>query len=211
MTSLISLLKKQFELQLPGFEAQNRMSPIKNRPLLNTINNNASKSAVLVLLYPKNNTPHIVLMVRQDYEGVHSGQVSLPGGRYEKRDKNFTATALRETHEEIGIDETKVEVIGELTDLYIPASNFIVYPVLGYLDHTSVFKIDTAEVKQLLEIPVSLLLDDAIVKTKPVYMSIFNEHRHVPCFDFDGHAVWGATAMMLSEVKEMLKRCTKYE
>ena len=206
MLQLIGGLKELCKTQLGGFEAQNIMSPLKRKPGNFYENNNPSKSAVLALLYPKENIPHIILTVRADYTGVHSGQVSLPGGKYEEGDENFIKTALRETKEEIGINETNIEIIGALTDLYIPASNFIVYPILGIIEQQPNFFPDVTEVKQLLEVPIPLLLNENSVKIKPVHMSIFNEIRDVPCFDFYGHTVWGATAMILSEIKELLKK-----
>ena len=116
-------------------------------------------SAVMVLFYLKNDKPFFVLVKRSVYDGVHSGQISLPGGQVEKSDTDYAATALRETHEEIGIDPEKVHIIGRLSAMYIPPSNFDVYPFVGYYPGVPHFKIDTVEIHQLMEIDLETFLN----------------------------------------------------
>lgn len=147
--------------ELPGLLTQLKMAPatrlaeiaksqltIEHKDYLGKI---PRKSAVLILLYPKNNSTHLVMMVRATDDTVHSGQVSFPGGKVEKNDQTISHTALREAHEEIGVIPESVEIIGKLTKLYIPPSNFDVYPVIGYTNTTPVF-ITNNEVQKILEI-----------------------------------------------------------
>lgn len=166
---------------------------------------NPRLSAVMALFYPKDEQLHVVLMKRPEYDGAHSGQVSFPGGKMEEFDADLEATALREAEEETGLDRNKIKVLGKLTDLYIPPSGFLVSPYVGALDETPVFSPDEREVAALIEMPVSMLLDDTIVQQKKIHIKSHNVYIDTPYFDVFGHVVWGATCMMLSELKEVLK------
>ncbi|MFH2141850.1 MAG: CoA pyrophosphatase [Bacteroidota bacterium] len=202
----IRQLKHQLSLQLPGHEAHDIMS--------SSLKNYAShwdhkgkpheKSAVMILLYPKNNSIYSVLIKRPDYEGYHGGQISLPGGKFENGDSDLQQTALRETYEEIGINPKKIIVTGEISMFYIPVSNIEVYPYVGYVDKIDDFLIDQNEVAELIEYPIFQLTDKKIVHTKT--MNFFNYEIHVPYYLINENHVWGATAMMLSEFSEILKK-----
>ena len=197
-------LKRNLKAEnLLGSEAQYTMSPI-TRKLQNyrqrinaSHSNNARKSAVLVLLYPIESEPYIVLMKRSRDNTVHSQQVSFPGGKVEKDDKSLIDTALREAEEEVGIIRQDVKIIGELSKLYIPPSNFDVFPIVGYLDYPPKFTTND-EVDKLLEVKLSDLLN----KRTHTYQKI--KHRDgnefvVPCYYVNNEVIWGATAMMLAE------------
>jgi 8-oxo-dGTP pyrophosphatase MutT (NUDIX family) len=145
-----------------------------------------------------------VLIVRNSYPGVHSSQIAFPGGKAEEFDLDFKATALRETHEEIGIHPDKITVIRDFTSVYIPPSNFLVYPFLGISSTELEFTLQEEEVAGIVEIPLSLLLDDSIITMKTLETS-YAKSIEVPCFQIEEHLVWGATAMMLSELKDTLK------
>ncbi len=188
-------------MQLPGIEAQNRMTPIKRRSPDLYIKNYPQKGAVLVLLYPQNDVIQTVTMLRSDYDGAHSGQVSFPGGKYEEGDENFEKTALREAKEELGIDIDRIEILGAMTELYIPISNFIVYPFLGIMDKAPDFNPDPVEVQKVIEIGLHKLLDEAYVKRKPIMISLIGKEIEAPYFDLQGQTIWGATAMILSELR----------
>ena len=162
------------------------------------------KAAVMMLFYPKNTITHLVLIVRNTYPGVHSSQIAFPGGRVEEFDINLQQTALRETHEEIGIPPHKINVVRPFTEIYIPPSNFMVYPFLGYCKHEIAFELQQEEVAGIIELPFSEFMDEAIVVTKTMDTS-YSESIDVPCFKVEEHYIWGATAMMLSELKETLK------
>lgn len=157
------------------------------------------------MIYPKKNVPHIVLMKRPEYNGAHSGQVSFPGGKKEIEDVDLQATALRETEEETGILRSEIQVIGKLTELYIPPSGFLVEPYVGYLDAQPIFTPDEREVAELIEMPLDLLLDDTIVERKKIHIKSHNVYIDTPYFNIQEHVVWGATCMMLSELKQILR------
>ncbi|MTI32243.1 CoA pyrophosphatase [Cytophagales bacterium RKSG123] len=164
----------------------------------------ARRGGVLLLLYPEQEKIFFPLMLRPSYPGVHSDQVSLPGGKVEKYDKNLIQTALRETHEEIGVDPSQVTILGELTDLYIPASNFLVRPVVGFARHSLSFQPDPKEVKKIIKATLIDLLDDS--KMKQTQLELTNKLiLDTPYFDVKQHVVWGATAMILSEFKTIVK------
>jgi len=192
--------------QLPGIDAQFKLAP-KMRLEYNTrknIANNPKIAAVLALFYPnQENKVSLLLTKRANYNGTHSGQISFPGGKVEKSDLNLKETALRETFEEVGVLKKEINVIREITEVYIPPSNFSVTPFVGILNYKPVFKVNS-EVAKIIEIPFSDLLDDSRLASISITNSYMKE-TSVPCFNFDGSIIWGATAMILSEIKELLK------
>ena len=279
MNSLIKKLTYSLQNTLPGEAAQYKMAPygrlLKEEAL--KLNTNPKLSAVLILLYPvkgaKRKAPptdrawrkehypkssarcNTVLILRTSDHGVHSGQVSFPGGKKEESDRSLEDTALREAEEEIGIKKNDVKVIGPLSELYIPVSGFLVQPFVGYLNKKPLFYPDKNEVAKLIEVSLDLIMDDGIVKVTTLQL-IMNRYRRrdesvnrgsparppslpkglagggetvkktanleqqsairiqkskikVPYFDIYGHKVWGATAMMLSELKEVYKEIGK--
>ena len=192
--------------QLPGIEAQFKLAP-KMRLEYNAKKieaNNPKIAAVLALFYPnQNNEVSLLLTKRANYIGTHSGQISFPGGKFEKSDLNLKETALRETFEEVGILQEKIDIVREITEVYIPPSNFSVTPYIGLLNNKPLFKVNS-EVAKIIEIPFSDLLDDSRLASISITNSYMKE-TSVPCFNFDGSIIWGATAMILSEIKELLK------
>jgi 8-oxo-dGTP pyrophosphatase MutT (NUDIX family) len=169
----------------------------------------SKKAGVLVLLYPDHNLQtHLVLILRKTYEGVHSAQVGFPGGRLEKKDASIAHTAIRETFEEIGVPTHQVKILKALTELYIPPSNFTVYPFLGIARATPTFKIQEDEVEEVIEVPLSHFLGEPNMIMTSVTTS-YKIDVQVPAFQLNGHIVWGATAMMLSELKDLLKLVLK--
>ncbi len=194
-------------MSVPGQSSHFIMIPeIRARELknLNIEQKKARNAAVLMLLYPKNEVTHLVLILRPEYEGVHSGQIALPGGKVETCDLNYTATALRETQEEVGVDSAMITVIKSLTKVYIPPSNFWVHPFLGFAEKRPDFVPQEDEVAKIIEVPlVELLNDDNIVPQK--LTTSYAKNIEVPSFKLNDYVVWGATAMMLSELKILLK------
>jgi 8-oxo-dGTP pyrophosphatase MutT (NUDIX family) len=205
-TEFINKLTCELALPLPGMQVQLRMT--SNRRLREMMEfrqlDQAIKSSVLILLYPgrENTQPTFVVMLRPTYKGIHSGQISLPGGRFELSDENLMQTALRETSEEIGMDPAEVTIIGKLTELYIPPSNYLVQPFVGFTSGSPVFIPHPKEVKQIIEIPVRHLLDENNLVQKEI--SIGGIQFSAPAFVIDGTTIWGATAMILNEFKEIL-------
>ena len=191
---------------LPGIDTQWQMASsdrfVKNFP--RTPGNDARIAAVLILFYPVDGSIHTVLMQRPDYDGVHGGQISFPGGKKEPGDKDVIQTALREANEETGIDPEKVSIIGSLTPLFIPVSNMIVTPVTAWMDKKPLFNWQSDEVVFLIDADLKRLLDPSIVKTKPFY--IRGEMLDVKYFDYEDHTIWGATAMILHELLIIIRR-----
>lgn len=192
--------------KLPGIEAQFKLAP-KLR-----LNYNAKKikandpkiAAVLALFYPnQNNEVTLLLTKRAKYNGTHSGQISFPGGKVEQSDLNLKQTALRETYEEVGIIDEDIEVIREFTEVYIPPSNFLVTPFIGIIYNKPVFKVNS-EVAKIIEVPFSKLIDETSIGSIKITNSYMKE-TSVPCFKIDDSIIWGATAMILSEIREVLK------
>lgn len=196
-------------LPLPGVEAQLKLAPIlriKELEKIDFASKNPNKAGVMAVFYPDNkNITHLVLILRKTYKGVHSNQVGFPGGRIEDIDKkNLKFTALRETEEEIGIPGNEIKVLKRLTRLYIPPSDFWVYPYVGLIESTPQFILQENEVEQVLEVALQDFLNEESLITKKLTTSYADEIE-VPAFFLNGHVVWGATAMMLSELKDMLK------
>ena len=189
-------------------EAQLKLAPILRIQELENLDmssKNPNKAGVMAMFYPDvNDMTHLVLILRKTYRGVHSNQVGFPGGRVEAEDKNLKHTALRETEEEIGVPGKEITVIKRLTRLYIPPSDFWVYPYVGLYDATPIFIPQETEVEQVLEVALQDLLNEESLITKKLSTS-YAEEIEVPAFFLSGHVVWGATAMMLSELKDMLK------
>jgi 8-oxo-dGTP pyrophosphatase MutT (NUDIX family) len=203
-TSLKKTFSEAFLRELPGQNAQYKMVP-KGRSRVDFITldeTKVKKAAVLALIINDRGTPKIILTLRSEYEGVHSGQISFPGGKREKEDHNFTSTALREAEEEIGIKRDKVEVLGGLTPIYIPPSNFLVYPYLGFYNGARQFTRQESEVQKIIPVDFNVFNDSSIVKDKELVSRSWK--MKVPTYQIDGYTVWGATAMILSEIKEMV-------
>lgn len=196
-------------LELPGEELHLKMAPIerilelkKKARSMKT----AKQSAVLCLFYPSSEgDTRFVLILRKTYKGVHSAQIGFPGGKIEEGDASLQHTALRETEEEIGVEAASISVLKPLTELYIPPSNFFVQPFLGILEDTPQFVAEEAEVDAIIEVSLSEFLNDK-ARTYQTLNTSYAKQIKVPAFLLQGHIVWGATAMMLNEIRELLKQ-----
>ncbi len=187
-------------------QAHLKMVPLERILDVEKINKNANKprkAAVMMLIYPKNNKSHLALIVRNTYPGVHSAQIGFPGGKVELEDSTLTHTALRETHEEIGIHPDKIEVIKNFTTVFIPPSNFVVAPFLGISYSELEFIEQKEEVAGIIEFPLLDLLNEKTIVNKIMNTS-YGNNIEVPTFKINDHYVWGATAMMMSELKEVI-------
>ena len=203
--ALIHQLELQLQQPLPGRSAQYKMAHVIRKKDI-PVPNHARKACVLLLLYPKNGETYLALIERMstNKDDRHSGQISFPGGKLEAEDASYQAGALRETHEEVGIAPEKIQVLGALTDLYIPVSNFLVFPFVGYLNENPQFVAQPSEVKTIVETPLALLQDPANLQ----YTNLRIKEgllKDVPYFNVFGHIVWGATAMMLSEFLHLVE------
>lgn len=192
-------LKSDLAGPLPGAKAQFSMAPV---PRSNAAHSDiappgAQVSGVMILLYPRDEQLYLPLIRRSEYQGVHSGQISLPGGRIEACDTDVVETALRETEEEIGVPSSSVRVLGQLSPLYIGASNNIVYPSVGSVDEQPSYRTDVREVAALIETPLlALLAEDSVHRE---VHSLRGRQVEIPFFLVDDQMVWGATAMILGE------------
>ena len=188
-------------------DAHAKMAPLERISFLkeeNYLDKNPRRAAVLMLFYPKNKITHLALIVRNSYPGVHSSQIGFPGGKVEEEDANLEETALRETHEEIGIHPNKIQIIKPFSEIYIPPSNFLVAPFMGISKEELSFVPDLDEVKRVLEFSIADFLDENTI-TKVTMSTSYATDIEVPAFMVDKYVVWGATAMMMSELKETIK------
>ncbi|WP_156510988.1 MULTISPECIES: CoA pyrophosphatase [Emticicia] len=179
-----------------------RMSPYRLRVKVEP-NGSTRRSAVLMMFYPKGEEIFLPLILRPQYDGVHGGQMAFPGGRVEANDRDIQATALREAQEEIGIKATDVKVVRNLTELFIPPSNMFCQPVVGYMPYRPDFYPDEREVADIFEVSISELLDPSIVQIRTVETR--GNTLETPCFVIQDQIVWGATALMIAELIEILK------
>lgn len=210
-TEFKEYIPKILKQQLPAENAHLLMAPAERRTSLSPefyMANNPKISAVMMLFYPKSDVTHLVLTRRNEYKGVHSAQISFPGGKAEKADKNLAETALRETYEEIGVPPEAIEVVMPFSKLYIPPSNFLVSPFMGLAKEQPVFTANPYEVKELIEVPLEVLMDESVISQVEMKTS-YAEKITVPAFRINENIVWGATAMMLSELKETIKNAVK--
>lgn len=190
------LSERYFREEFSPLNYENRLKALQE-------NKNPKLSAVLILMYDKEGEWHFPLMKRSDY-GPHKGQISLPGGKKEKTDFNLEQTALRETQEELGIDLSYVKVNGFLNDVYIPPSRFLVTPYVGIFQNSAIeFNPSDNEVKELIEVPLSELLSEKNFRqgSVPIAPDLNVQTKY---FHLKNHIVWGATAIILNEFKQII-------
>lgn len=204
-TAFCKRLSEQLLKPLPGSLSHIKMSSrIRLKELESGHDlSKATRSSVLILFYLKKNILNTSFILRQTYDGVHSGQVSFPGGRWEETDKSLVDTALREAKEEVNIDPETVNIIGTLSDLYIPPSNYVVLPVLGFTTKEPEFKPEELEVAEIIESDISFLFNPELLKN--TIINVRGYQIEAPYFDVKGKVVWGATAMILSELKDVIE------
>ena len=207
--TFLKSISKIEHIPLPGHESQLKMSPKYRNELIEQqqeLMKYSRKAAVMALFYPDlKDTTMLILILRKTYKGVHSAQVGFPGGKLDPEDPSLEFAALRETFEEVGVPIKDIEVLKPLTKIYIPPSNFTVYPFLGVTYKTPRFLKQDDEVEDLIEITLTDFINEAHVGTQRLMTSLEKEVE-VPVFKLNGHTVWGATAMMLSEIKDLLKK-----
>ena len=204
--SFLSHISSLKDLPLGGMNSQFKMAPAirKDFVLENLFNANPKDSAVLALFYPdKANQTNFLLTQRASYNGTHSAQISFPGGKMEKGDNNLEKTALRETFEETGVLQNDIKIYRQIIKIYIPPSNFWVTPFMGFLEYTPKL-VASNEVNEFIEVKLKDLLDDTSITSKNLTTS-YMKNIDVPCFKLNNYIVWGATAMILSEIKDLIK------
>jgi 8-oxo-dGTP pyrophosphatase MutT (NUDIX family) len=204
---MIQFLRDQLKKPLPGPGAHVRMMHGLRHYDHRVPQPDARKAGVLLLLFPADDLWHTVFIKRKMKIGVdaHSGQISLPGGKHEKNDPDLAYTAAREAEEEIGVNKHKLSMLGALSDLYIPVSNFHVHPFVGYVDYTPQFNLQDDEVDEVIPVSIEHLRDPKIRQTVNITTPSGLELQDVPYFDLSGKILWGATAMIINEFIEMLE------
>lgn len=201
--AFVSDLALRLEASLPGEKIQKQMRAVpRARIHYERSKEKARPASVLILFFEKNHQIHFILTERTHNVDTHRGQISLPGGTREDGEP-LHETAVRETYEEIGIPKEMVTVIGRLTPLYVPVSGFIIHPWLGWMEEIPELNINPREVESAFSVPIRDLLDDARVKAEK--WNLYGMELDVPFFQLHRFKVWGATAMILSELKEILK------
>jgi 8-oxo-dGTP pyrophosphatase MutT (NUDIX family) len=174
----------------------------------NTSSGIMKKAAVMICIFPGKQDLEIVFFKRNDYDGPHGGQVSFPGGVYEEKDNDLAETAIRETHEEIGLNCGKSSLLGKLTPLLIPVSKMHVQPFIGFYNTKPVFTIEKREVEYLIISPIGVLLDPSCVKKEK--WILHGLEVEVPFYTVNGNVIWGATAMILSEFLAIISHSGLY-
>lgn len=179
-------------------------SRVRELPL--HVPDDARESAVLALLFPRNGELNLLLIKRIEDGKPHGGQISFPGGRKDPEDESLQITALRETHEEVGIPSTDIEILGQLSSLYIPVSNSNVFPFIGYTPQQPEYILSVNEVQYTLEVPIVKLFQPERKSVKNITPSSFPEIIiKAPVYEWDNdHTIWGATAMMLAELEDIM-------
>ena len=207
--SFLDAVVKIKHLELFGELSHAKMSPPYRLELAKKMQakaKSAKKAGVLALFYPNADfNTNFVLILRKTYKGVHSAQVGFPGGKYEEGDNDLMTTAMRETEEEVGVPTSNLNIIKPMSPLYIPPSNFIVHPFLAVSEYKPLFRKQEDEVEDIIEVSLLDFLNDRNVLMTRVPTS-YNFEVEVPAFKLNDHIVWGATAMMLSELKDLLKQ-----
>ena len=202
----INKIFKAFDLPLPGKQAHKELAPYRNEIELDFKNKSPKIASTLLLIYPRDGETFFCLIERQEYEGTHSNQISFPGGKNESGE-SMKETALRETKEEIGVDPISINIIGELTQVFVPPSNFLIHPFVGYCDFTPDFIASEREVKRIIEVNIKDLFKKDVIRIKKMSIkkSSGNVDFEVPYLDLNNKIVWGATSVILNEFRKILQ------
>lgn len=203
--SLKEKIKAQLGVELPGWDAQKLMSPVRAASKYVELPAKYKSASVMLLLYQEGPRYKMILIKRAIHPNdKHSGQISLPGGQLEYGE-NFEEAAFREVEEEIGIPADQIQILGQLTSLYVYVSNFLVQPYVAWIDYPFEIKLDPAEVDRLICPSIEILTDVEALKSTEIQIR-GSVMKDVPYYEVLGEVLWGATAMMMAEFGEILKR-----
>ncbi len=194
-------IKKALQITLPGEKSHKKMLPPSRKLMVAPEKRNGLKhSSVLLALYIEDNDLYGCLIKRPQHMKHHAGQIALPGGRIEKGE-SAVETALRETYEEIGIKSEQIEILGVLSELYVEVSQFLIHPIVGWLNKKPFFSINKSEVEKMVLFPLLKYRNNFEKTDMPTNIGTLE----VPCIKFDGEIIWGATAMILSEFYDIME------
>ncbi|MGE5426678.1 MAG: NUDIX hydrolase [Methylococcaceae bacterium] len=204
-STFLTYLSDALRGELLGIEAHQKMLPPGRR--LKTYESELSMvkpSGVLLLLFPDKGQIYLCLIKRPSTMTHHPGQISFPGGKVEKEDLSAEMAALREAQEEVGIDPSFVRIIGQLSELYVEVSKFLIHPFIAWADEKPDFIVNKSEVDELILLPLNeLVANETIMETD---MDTVTGQLRIKYYPFDSQIIWGATAMILSELIEILKK-----
>ncbi len=186
---------------LPGFDAHKIMG-VSGHYRRQEPPEDCSQAGVLALFYQEKGIWKLIFIRRSNryHDDRHKGQIGFPGGKYEDHDDNLMETALREANEEIGVNPNQIEVLGKLSKLYIPVSNFLVHPYVGVFDGIPDFRLQTAEIDVVLTPEFHIFFEEKIKKTTDIPIAKGIQLKNIPYYDLNGQVLWGATAMILTEL-----------
>lgn len=189
----------------PGFASHAKMTPQHRQADMASFDvKNARKSAVMIILYHEADDLKVTLIRRGKYVGIHSGQIAFPGGRYEDTDMHVRNTAIREIEEEIGLKAHEYDIVGRLTDIYVPPSSFIVSVFVAYMRQKPVFRIDPREVDEVLTFSMREFLQAGAIGERVFFVQSANISTAAPCYLLNGVEIWGASAMVMTELIDVL-------
>jgi 8-oxo-dGTP pyrophosphatase MutT (NUDIX family) len=206
--NFLKQFSRTLELGLPGEDSHQLLMPT-SRPLSSTAKEQSSgyrESAVGIVLHPTNTSIECILIQRPPYDGVHGGQISFPGGKRDLEDPSLEFTARRECFEEISLPIGHGELIHPMTEVFIPVSSFLVQPYIFYVDELPSLIGDMREVQEIISFDIFSLLNDDLLMRKSIRLGNGITLKDMPYFDIHNQVVWGATAMILSELKTLLQR-----
>ncbi len=201
------IIKQKLAKPLPGIVSHLKMAPVdrvNELQQLKDYRNSARKSGVMILLFPENNTLKVIFIRRSTYVGIHAGQIAFPGGSYEENDITTEKTAYREIEEEIGIPSGKIEIVGQLTDMYAQASNFLISVFVGYLSERPELKAQEREVDDIFTVDIDAFLLPEVIQTKEFKVQTTDIPIKAPYYNVDGIEIWGASAMVMAELLDMI-------
>ncbi len=203
--TFVEKLKNRLQRSLPGDASHRSMRPsLVNGERINFANTRKPKDgAVLILFYERDQQLRFPLIQRPTYSGPHSGQISLPGGKWEEADQDLIQTAMREAEEEIGVHAQKIEIVGSLTSFNVAASNHQVLPVIGFYPEIPDYKPDEIEVAEVVDVALRELVNEENIKRTEIVVGE-NVKLDSPYFDLGSKVVWGATAGMLAELRDII-------
>lgn len=195
----IETIKTRLTDVLPGEEVQNLMAPLHSQTY-RIAAPDARIACVVLLIHYHNDTPHLTFIQRASHHprDKHKGQISFPGGKMDEEDPSLEYCALRELHEELGILPDQVQVLGQLTPLYVYISNFLVYPFVGFVPERPLYKPHEEEVSHVFDLPLEFFRESGVVKMKTIEAG-GRRLEKTPYYDLNNHVLWGASAMILSE------------